>query len=966
MKNILGLGRRWQRSLQDRKPRRRRSPLWTGLRGGRWLGLWIGLGLAVVLAGVGGRVPPAQSQGFQSPGLQTQGFPAPAAGPTRDFALDSTSHDQAQSRFAAGDFASAAALWQILAEQAARQGDRLNAAAAWGNAALAGQQLGEWEAAQGAIAAAWGHLAAAPAGPERDRVAAELGDIQGQGQRATGDAASAAETWAQAALAHARGDRPVAAARSRLNQAQALQDLGLYPRACATLLMALGWEDPGDRPITDCHLPAGSQPPQTALPPTAVLPADLRLMALINLSNGLRMVGQWADATATLGWANQLWRERDRQDPQMERLEAALQLAVGNGHRAEFERDLVARRREWPTRSLALAAFAQATTAAERTGQTNLAIAARLSALETHLTPLGHAVRHRPDGTETAAVAALNQQIQGDLAALPLGRARVYSPVQWAQGWLRLQERAETQGHPRDRAWATLAPDPATLATVLEQAIIDSRQLGDRRALAYALGAKGALALGQGQRAIARQDTQAALELADHLAASDIAYQLLWQLGRIERAEGDRSAAIQAYQAAVTTLRQLRSDLVAVSAEVQFSFRESVEPIYRELVDLLLASEATITPTNLRQARDTIEALQLAELDNFFQDACSLAQPVAADTVDPHAALIYTITLPDRLEVIAALPGGQLHHHRISQPQATLELTLVQARAAVTKQPLQGIATDLSALQSLYDGLVRPLEPELAARGVETLVFVLDSALRNLPVAALHDGDRFLIESYGVALTPGLQLLDPQPLARQNLQTLTAGLTQARQGFEPLPGVEQELQRIGATVPTQMLLDETFTAAQFNEAVNRSPFQIVHVATHGEFSSNATDTFILTWDDRVNARDLDRLLSADVRQRQPIELLVLSACRTALGDDRAALGLAGVAVRAGARSTLASLWYVSDRATAELMARFYETLAQSTTTKAAALRTAQRSLIQTPDLNAPYYWSAFVLVGNWL
>jgi CHAT domain-containing protein len=689
-------------------------------------------------------------------------------------------------------------------------------------------------------------------------------------------------------------------------------------------------------------------------------------MALINLSNGLRAGGQLADATTTLAWANQLWQERDRQDLDIQRLEAALQLAVGNGHRARFEQELLARQRDIPSRSLALAAFAQATAAAEQTGQRNLAIAARLSALETHLTPLGPRVQVQPDGVETAAVAALNQQIQHDLAALPLGRARVYSPVQWAQGWLRLQERAQTQGQPGDRTWATLAPDPATLTATLDRAITDSRQLGDQRALAYALGAKGALAQIQGQGAIARQDTQAALELADRLAAAEIAYPLLWQLGRIERAAGDRPAAIRAYQAAVTTLRQLRSDLVAVSADIQFSFRESVEPIYRDLVDLLLTPEVAISPEHLRQARDTIEALQLAELDNFFQDACSLAKPVAADTVDPHAALIYTISLPDRLEVIAALPGGQLHHHRIPQSQTNLELTLLQARAAVTKQPITGIPTDLSALQTLYDGLVRPLEAELAARGIETLVFVLDSALRNLPVAALHDGDRFLIESYGVALTPGLQLLDPQPLTRQNLQTLTAGLTQARQGFDPLPGVEQELQQIGATVPTEMLLDETFTAAQFNAAVNRNPFQIVHVASHGEFSSNAANTFILTWDDRVNARDLDRLLSADVRQRHPIELLVLSACRTALGDNRAALGLAGVAVRAGARSTIASLWYVSDRATAELMAQFYATLAQSTTTKAAALRAAQRSLIHSPNFNAPYYWSAFVLVGNWL
>jgi CHAT domain-containing protein len=140
------------------------------------------------------------------------------------------------------------------------------------------------------------------------------------------------------------------------------------------------------------------------------------------------------------------------------------------------------------------------------------------------------------------------------------------------------------------------------------------------------------------------------------------------------------------------------------------------------------------------------------------------------------------------------------------------------------------------------------------------------------------------------------------------------------------------------------------------------------LATHGQFSSKAEETFILTWDDRINVNELSSLLeTTDLRRSNPIELLVLSACETAKGDNRASLGIAGVAVRAGARSTLATLWLVNDEATAQIMVRFYQELSQTTVTKAEALRRAQELILQDPKYRQhPYYWAPYVLVGNWL
>jgi CHAT domain-containing protein len=224
-----------------------------------------------------------------------------------------------------------------------------------------------------------------------------------------------------------------------------------------------------------------------------------------------------------------------------------------------------------------------------------------------------------------------------------------------------------------------------------------------------------------------------------------------------------------------------------------------------------------------------------------------------------------------------------------------------------------------------------------------------------------------IIEKYNLALTPGLQLLTSRSLTSDTLETIAGGLTQSRQGFSSLPNVQTEVLEISTLVPSEVLLDENFTRDRLQAQVTTLPYPIVHLATHGQFSSRAEDTFLLTWDDRINVKDLDQLLQErGFEEDTPIELLILSACQTAAGDKQAALGLAGVAVRSGARSTVATLWSVQDDSTAEFMAQFYRALKTPGMSKAEALRQAQLSLLRNPKYQHPFYWSAFVLVGNWL
>jgi CHAT domain-containing protein len=278
----------------------------------------------------------------------------------------------------------------------------------------------------------------------------------------------------------------------------------------------------------------------------------------------------------------------------------------------------------------------------------------------------------------------------------------------------------------------------------------------------------------------------------------------------------------------------------------------------------------------------------------------------------------------------------------------------------------------LEPAQQLYDWLIRPFADELAQSAIETLVFVPDGYLRRIPLAVLHDGQHYLVEDYSVAITPGLRLLASQRLEQVQINPFVAGLSDARPGFQAIPAVQEEVATISADfLGSKTLLNESFTQETLLEILQNESFPIVHLATHGVFGETPEETFLLAWDNRIKATDLAiALKSRELQTQIPIELLVLSACQTALGDNRAGLGLAGLAVRSGARSTIASLWSVSDASTSQLMRNLYGRLRQfhaenQNVNRAQVLRQAQLSLLHTEDYQHPYFWGAFILIGNW-
>lgn len=521
----------------------------------------------------------------------------------------------------------------------------------------------------------------------------------------------------------------------------------------------------------------------------------------------------------------------------------------------------------------------------------------------------------------------------------------------------------------RLRADATDASDLSRreAAADFDDAAATARQIDNPRVLSYALGYKGAMEEAANRLDAALVLTRQAAQAANQADAAESLYRWEWQAGRLLRRLGDDDGALVAYRVAASTLDRIRPDLAAAG---NGDFRTKASPVYLGVADLLIrraerAARPDAAQADLLEARRTMEALKSAELEDFFQDDCvaSLKSKTSGiDALAPQTAAMYPIVLPDRLAILISFPDG-LREYSVAVSAQAVEAETLALRKTLEKRVTREY---LRHARQLYDWVVRPAQADLERAGIQTLVFVPDGALRTIPLSALNDGKQFLIERYAVATSPGLTLTDPRPIADVAPKVLMAGLTESVQGFAALPGVKSEIDSIAAQLPGTALLDQNFLASRFRGDLAATPYTIVHVASHGEFGPSAQETFVLTHDSRINLNELEGMLGGTNYREQPVQLLVLSACETAAGDDRSALGLAGVAVKAGARSALATLWSVSDVASMELIGDFYKGLGKPGESKAQALRQAQLALLSDRRYRHPYYWSAFLLIGNWL
>lgn len=844
--------------------------------------------------------------------------------------------------YESGQYNQAVSLWQEAISQFTAAGDLLRQAQTLSFLSLAYQKLGDYGAASQAIAKGkeivhW--LYVQKKTENLAMVLAQILNAEGQLQFAQGNSEAARETWQKATEAYRQAGNDAGIIFTQINQARALESLGLYRRGIKIL-------EPIKLSLNDTTNPA------------------LKAAVLLALADLLRAIGSVEESNILLG-------------------EAIAHPAISPIQKSEILMSLGNNARILRNVTEAIEYYQQAEKLVEQT--TPGVREAELLKLKIKANYLSLLIDHE----QWQKAELLAENILENLSSLPKSRSEIYTQVNLAINLVCLAQRKTNCLHQQNhyvgessQFFQPLSPSIQEKINhsirLLKAAWESARDLADYRAESYVLGNLGGIYEELNQQDLAQEYTELALSIAQSIQGLDIAYQWQWQLGRLLADQGRINEAIAAYTEAVKTLQALRSDLVATSQEIQFSFRETVEPLYRQLVELLIQpttpaaggiASPEISQANLKQARETIEALQLAELDNFFRDACLDAKPQQIDQIDPKSAVIYPIILPNELAVILSIAGQPLRFYETKLNQAAIEHTLGEFQSSLNRAFSNKQRLQLS--EQIYDWLIRPAEPQLTASGVNTLVFVLDGMLRNLPMAALYDGQKYLVEKYRIALTPGLQLLPASPLKPEKLKILTGGLSAARQGFPSLPGVESELQQIANKIQGEKLLDQDFTKANLLKQIERLNFPIVHLATHGQFSSHPDQTFILTWDDKLKVKEFEHILrNRQNAARPPISLLVLSACQTATGDERAALGLAGMALRSGARTTLATLWSVNDQSTATLMTEFYRHLLADvngvTQGKAEALRQAQLKLLHNSAYQHPYYWAPFVLVGNWL
>ncbi|MBD2567623.1 CHAT domain-containing protein [Anabaena lutea] len=431
------------------------------------------------------------------------------------------------------------------------------------------------------------------------------------------------------------------------------------------------------------------------------------------------------------------------------------------------------------------------------------------------------------------------------------------------------------------------------------------------------------------------------------------------------------------------------------------------------------------TPAEAVTQLEELQAFQFGAYlgTDFFGDITSaegIANNLAILTkkTNRKAAVIYVTALKDKLSLILIPPiedqkniSSNYKSLQVTTPIPVYQPQILRKDIQEAKNSnIQKVAKEFRAkitnnrrndyftsAQQLYNWIIEPLEPALKANKINTLIFSLDSGLRTIPIAALHDGKEFLIEKYSIGIIPSFSLTDTRYVPIVNSDILAMGISQSTEGQEPLPSVPIEIDAISKQIwqsQAQVFLNEASTLNNLKAFSNKQNYGIIHLATHGDFKpGKINNSYIQLWNEKINLQQLRKLSQELQWSKNPkVEMLVLSACRTALGSQEVELGFSGLAVQAGVKSVLGSLWYVSDQGSLALMTKFYEQL-KMTSLRSESLRQAQLAMLKgevriadeqlylSPekrislppelsnlgkiDLSHPYFWSAFTMIGNW-
>jgi CHAT domain-containing protein len=621
-------------------------------------------------------------------------------------------------------------------------------------------------------------------------------------------------------------------------------------------------------------------------------------------------------------------------------------------------------------------------------------------------------------GLNQARLAAPAERL-ARLQALATLLARPGGDADWARYHVNLGDQARLLG----------APGVALAYRHLDRGRQLATAAGDGRLAAEATDALAQLYEDQGRPADALRLSQQAIALlrqTEAVTAADLLIALEWRQGRLLSALGQDPQALAAFERAVNHIEAVRQDIPIEYPDGRSSFRETLEPVYLGYVDLLLQGAEAPTPAQetarLKQVRDVVELIKQTELQDFMGDRCAVdaVQGGSIGSLAPGTAVLYPIILPERLELLLETSEG------ITRATTIVNSASLRATALLFAERLRGGSADFAqSAQQLYDLLLRPLQPLLTERKVQSLVVVPDGPLRMVPIGALHDGQRFVLEQYSVAMVTGMTMTNSAAPTGGRVSALVVGLStpgpvvaklgavssQILQGTSvsqapgrgltangstrtlrpirsltaasqpgpddganlqalrerlSLPGVKTEIEALSHILSGTTLLDADFTVDRFGDEAKSGDYRVVHIASHGVFGGSAETSYIMAYDNLLSMNGLQSVLQAERFHKTPIELLSLSACQTAEGNDRAPLGMSGAAIKARAKSVLGTLWPVDDEAARQVMESMYTGIAKSRLSKTEALRQAQLEVLKQPESKHPFYWAPFVLVGNWM
>ena len=774
-----------------------------------------------------------------------------------------------------------------------------------------------------------------------------------------GAAAEALETWRSATELYEAEGNVEGVKGSQINQALAMQVIGLHARACLTLVDVL------ELPSNVCL--SGRERQESSLNSVLLgLNSDeVNRIGLRLLGETLRLLGNASSAETVLTFAQQ------GQWPQNSYEEARISLALGAVHQLLAQESMQtlnrigARDIQLQTEAIAQIS-SQTNQAIEQyqlalTDSAALAIKTRLNLIDLYvdfssklagltdrersaLTP----IEDRLNLVAERAYAELNPADFDQLSAIE----SIYARLNLAENLLALAQTA-----PNSRTGRST--DLPMVKSLVDKASAQAEVIGDSRALSFALGLDAEVERLEGAPASDIATVyRRALSLAQSVQANDAAYRFAYELAQLDEAQGAVDSARQEYQTAIASLAQVREDLVAVNSDLRFNFREKIEPVYRDYIRFVVSDS---TP-DFAEAVAVYESLQRAEIENFLR--CGRLSP-ASRTENLDAVTFYFMNLGESIEVVASGSGS---YYGYSVPASgVLE---VAENLAVNIQSPTFLATPeeefLPYSQQLYDALLRPAEDAGFLSNSQRLNFVLDAPFQSIPMGMMHDGRQYLAETH--TISNALRLQRSEPTLSDRSRALFAGLIEVGpsaddprvpDSFGALPETEFEAIAIQDTLRSETLLDSAFTAERFADEVATGSYQTVHISTHGQFSSVPEQTFLVAWDELIDIQDMARTFQGAGN----IDLLVLSACQTAAGDERSVLGLAGVAIQSGARSAIASLWLVDTIGSSVLMEQFYAGIGQGLN-QAEALQQAQVTLLESTSFSHPFYWAPFVLVGG--